>query len=205
MKIGAIYVRVSSDRQKQEQTIGSQIYCLKEYAQTNNYTIPLEWIFQDDGYTGDILVRPGLDQLRDLSSEGQIETILIYSPDRLSRKYAYQVLLLEEFTTYGSEVIFLKSIKGDTPEDRLLLQFQGMIAEYERAQIAERSRRGKKYRAKNGSVNVLSEAPYGYRYRKKTEISDAYYEVIESEAEVVREIFNYYTEKNMSIVEESSL
>jgi site-specific DNA recombinase len=131
--------------------------------------------------------------------EGQIEALLIYSPDRLSRKYAYQVLLCEEFARHGVDIVFIKSAKATTPEEELLLQFQGMIAEYERAQIAERSRRGKRHRAKAGLVNVLSGAPYGYRYHKKTETSLAYYEPIEKEAEVVRNVFKLYTEDGLSI------
>lgn len=94
------------------------------------------------------MVRPGLERLRDLAYEGQIDTLLIYAPDRLSRKYAYQVLLIEEFSRNGIDVVFLKSPKATTPEEELLIQFQGMIAEYERAQIIERSRRGKRHRAK---------------------------------------------------------
>lgn len=139
------------------------------------------------------------DQLLDLAAEGQLEVVLIYAPDRLSRKYAYQVLLLEEFAKQGVNVEFIKSPQATTPEEQLLLQFQGMIAEYERAQIAERTRRGKIHRAKNGSVNVLSGAPFGYRYIKRTETSDAYYEVIDREAEVVRNVYQYYTEEKLSI------
>jgi len=199
MTIAAIYTRVSSDRQKEAQTIGSQILALAEYAHNQGFTVPDEWIFQDEGYSGATLLRPGLERLRDLACEGQVEELLIYAPDRLSRKYAYQVLLIEEFARYGVEVIFLKSPKATTPEDQLLLQFQGMIAEYERAQIAERTRRGKRYRAKSGLVNVLSGAPYGYRYVKKTEFSSAYYEVIEQEAEIVRTVYRLYTEDGLSI------
>ena len=199
MTISAIYARVSSDRQRQEGTIGSQVTALLEYADKNHYTVPEGWVFGDEGYSGASLIRPGLEQLRDLASEGQIETLLIYSPDRLSRKYAYQVLLTEEFARQGVEVVFVKSVKGETPEENLLLQFQGMIAEYERAQIAERSRRGKRYRAKSGLINVLSAAPYGYRYVKKTDDCAARYEVIEAEAEVVRTIFQLYTEQWLSI------
>lgn len=195
----AIYTRVSSDRQKEEHTIGSQILALAEYARSEGYTVPAEWIFRDEGYSGATLVRPGLERLRDLVSEGQIETVLIYSPDRLSRKYAYQILLIEEFSRHGVNVDFIKSPKATTPEEELLLQFQGMIAEYERAQISERSRRGKRYRAKTGSVNVLSGAPYGYRYVKKTDISSAFYEVIEGQAEVVRRVFKLFTEDGLSI------
>ena len=199
MKPAAIYARVSSERQKEEHTIASQIEALIEHAQNEGYTIPDEWIFQDEGYSGAMLVRPGLERLRDLSAEGQIETVLVYSPDRLSRKYAYQVLLVEEFSRHGVGVVFIRSPKVTTPEEELMLQFQGMIAEYERAQIAERTRRGKKHRARAGSVNVLSGAPYGYRYVKKTESSSAYYEVIEEEAEVVRNVFKLYTEDGLSI------
>src|SRR6266699_3238516 len=167
-QIAAIYARVSSDRQKEQQTIGSQRAALFEYAQAHQYTLAPEWQFEDDGYSGGTLVRPGLERLRDLIAEGAIETVLIYGPDRLSRNYAYQVLLLEEFDRHGTAVVFLNAPAADTPEQKLLLQFQGMIAEYERAQIAERCRRGKRHQAKAGMINVLSAAPYGYRYVKKT-------------------------------------
>lgn len=199
-RTAAIYARVSSDRQKEQQTIASQRAALLDYAQAHQYTVPPEWVFEDDGYSGSVLVRPGLERLRDLIAEGVIATVLIYGPDRLSRNYAYQVLLLEEFGRHGVEVIFLKAPAADTPEHRLLLQFQGMIAEYERAQIAERTRRGKRYQAKAGVINVLSSvAPYGYRYVKKTQTAHAYYEVVEGQAEVVRDIFRRYTVEGQSI------
>ena len=125
--------------------------------------------------------------------------VLVYSPDRLSRKYAYQVLLTEEFSRGGVELVFLQSPAGTTPEDQLVVQFQGMIAEYERAQIAERSRRGKRHKAQQGVVNVLSGAPYGYHYVKKTDASSAYYQVVEAEAQVVRSVFDMYTQQQLSI------
>jgi site-specific DNA recombinase len=199
MRTAAIYARVSSEKQKEEQTIDSQTALLREYAQDRGYAVPSKWIFQDEGYSGALLVRPGLERVRDLAGEGQIEAVLVYSPDRLSRKYAYQVLLLEEFARQGVEVIFLRAPQVETPEDQLLVQFQGMIAEYERAQIAERTRRGKKHRAKAGLINVLSGSPYGYRYVKKTETSAAFYEVIEAEAAVVREVYRLYTEQGLSM------
>ncbi len=201
MKTAAIYARVSSERQKEERTISSQTEALKEYAQAGGYIVLPEWIFQDEGYSGSTLQRPGLEHLRDLAAGGQIEALLVYSPDRFSRKYAYQVLLMEEFARYGVEIIFIKSPHASTPEEQLLVQFQGMIAEYERAQIAERSRRGKRHRAKSGSINVLSGAPYGYRYVKKSETSAAYYDIIEGEAAVVRDVYRWYTEEALSIGE----
>ncbi len=199
MKPAAIYARVSSNRQKEEQTIKSQTAALIERAKQGQYTVPPEWIFEDEAYSGAVLTRPGLERLRDLATEGQIQAVWVYSPDRLSRKYAYQVLLIEELARHGVEVLFIRSPQADTPEDQLLLQFQGMIAEYERAQIAERTRRGKRHRARNGSVNVLSGAPYGYRYVRKTESSEAYYQVIEDQAQIVRRVFRLYTQKDLSI------
>jgi len=198
-KPAAIYTRVSSDRQKQDHTIASQTAALMEYAKTNGYVVPPEWVFQDEGYSGASLQRPGLETLRDLEAQGQMATVLIYSPDRLSRKYAYQVLLTEELSRCGVEIVFLKSPAGGSPEDQLVVQFQGMIAEYERAQIAERSRRGKRHKAQQGVVNVLCGAPYGYRYMKKTDTSAAYYEVLESQAGVVRMVFEMYTKQQLNI------
>jgi site-specific DNA recombinase len=198
-KPAAIYARVSSDRQKEKHTIASQTAALIEYAQTHEYSVPSEWIFQDEGYSGAVLVRPGLEALRDLAAEGQIAAALIYSPDRLSRKYAYQILLSEELSRCGVELVFLKAPAGATPEDQLLVQFQGMIAEYERAQIAERCRRGKRHMAQQGGVNVLSGAPYGYRYVKKSDTSAAFYEVMEAEAKVVRMVFEIYMQQRLSI------
>jgi site-specific DNA recombinase len=198
-KPAAIYTRVSSDRQKEDHTIASQTAALVEYAKTNGYLVPPEWVFQDEGYSGASLQRPGLEALRDLATQGQMATVLIYSPDRLSRKYAYQVLLAEELSRCGVDIVFLKSPSGGSPEDQLVVQLQGMIAEYERAQIAERSRRGKRHKAQQGVVNVLSGAPYGYRYMKKTDTSAAYYEVLESQAGVVRMVFEMYTKQQLNI------
>lgn len=194
----AIYARVSSDKQKEQNTIASQTQALQEYAQAHQYTVPPEWIFEDEGYSGSNLVRPALERLRDLVAEGAIESILVYAPDRLSRNYAYQVLLLEEFARHGANTLFVKAPSVQTPEERLLVQFQGMIAEYERAQMTERCRRGKRYRAKAGDVGVLSAAPYGYRYVKKSLDSQAYYEILEREADVVRQVFHLYTVEGCS-------
>lgn len=194
MKTAAIYTRVSSDQQKENKTIGSQVDELLSFAEQQGYVVPDEYVFKDEGYSGAILVRPGLEKVRDLSAEGQIQAVLIYSPDRLSRNYAYQVVLMDEFASGGTEVLFINSPKADTPEEALLLQFQGMISEYERAIIKERSRRGKRFKAKSGLVNVLCGAPYGYNYIRKTEDAAAYYQINEKEALVVKEMFRMYTE-----------
>src|ERR1700680_57930 len=199
MKAAAIYARVSSDKQKEENTIASQTAALIEVAQHQGFDAPAEWVIEDEGYSGASLVRPGLERVRDLAAEGHIQAVLIYSPDRLGRKYAYQVLLIEEFARHGVDTVFIKAPQTATPEDQLMVQFQGMIAEYERAQILERSRRGKRHRARQGQVSVLSGAPYGYRYVRKSDEVAAYYEVIEAEAAIVRMVYDRYIAGGLSI------
>jgi site-specific DNA recombinase len=201
MKMAAIYARVSSEQQRAENTIASQTASLIEFAKSHDLEVPKEWVFEDEGYSGATLERPGLERVRDLAAEGQIQVALAYSPDRLSRKYAYQILLIEEFARHGAETVFVKSPQGDSAEDQLLVQFQGMIAEYERAQILERSRRGKRHRAQAGEVSVMSGAPYGYRYIRKTDEMPAAYVVDEAEARIVRRVYEMYTVEGLSIGE----
>lgn len=195
----AIYARVSSERQKEEQTIDSQIAAVLQYAQQHEYDVPPEWVFADEGYSGATLARPALERLRDLVADGAVERVLVFAPDRLSRKYAYQILVMEEFARSGATIEFLNTPLGGGPEQELLVQFQGMIAEYEKAQITERTRRGKVHRARLGSVNVLCGAPYGYRYVRRTEDLPARYEIVEEQAAVVRTVFEWYTQEGLSI------
>ncbi len=103
-KVAAIYARVSSDRQKENHTIASQLTALTDYAEAHEYKVPAEWRFQDEGYSGATQRRPGLEALRDLAAAGHLEAVLIYSPDRLSRKYAYQVLLAETLTGFCAQL-----------------------------------------------------------------------------------------------------
>jgi site-specific DNA recombinase len=197
----AIYARVSSARQKKDETIGSQTAALREHAAQARLEVPEEWVFEDEGHSGATLVRPALEALRDLAAQGCIDVVLCYSPDRLARKFAYQALLLEEFARAGVRVEFVKGPRGDTPEDQLLVQFQGMFAEYEKAQLMERYRRGKAHRARTGSVNVLSGAPFGYRYLRKSDHAGAAYEIIEHEAALVAEMFRRYADDGASIAD----
>jgi site-specific DNA recombinase len=201
MRMGAIYARVSSEQQRDEHTIASQTAALLEFAKRHDLEVPKEWVFEDEGFSGATLERPGLERVRDLAAEGQIQVVLAYAPDRLSRKYAYQILLIEEFARHGVDTLFVKAPQNASAEDQLLVQFQGMIAEYERAQILERSRRGKRHRARCGEVSVLSGAPYGYRYIRKSDEAPASYEVIEAEARVVQRVYAMYTVEGLSMGE----
>jgi site-specific DNA recombinase len=201
MTSAAIYARVSSARQKKDQTIGSQTAALREHAAQNRLEVPEEWVFEDEGHSGATLVRPALEALRDLAAQGCVDVVLCYSPDRLARKFAYQALLVEEFARAGVRTEFVNGPRGDSPEDQLLIQFQGMFAEYEKAQLMERYRRGKAYRARSGSVNVLGGAPFGYRYIRKTPDAGARYEIIEHEAALVAEMFRRYADDGATIAD----
>lgn len=198
----AFYARVSSEQQAQAQTIASQVAALRDHLTQATEVLSPAHEFIDQGYSGSTLIRPALERLRDAVAAGELERVYVYSPDRLARKYAYQVMLLDEFQRAGVEVVFLNRPLGHSPEDELLLQVQGMIAEYERAQMLERSRRGKRHKARQGAVNVLSGAPYGYRYITRAEGGGtARYEILEDQAQVVRQLFAWIGRERLSIGE----
>jgi site-specific DNA recombinase len=198
----AIYARVSSEQQAQEQTIASQLFALKERVARDELDVDESLCFLDEGYTGATLVRPGLERLRDQAASGAFDRLYVHSPDRLARRYAYQVLLVDELKRCGVELVFLNRAIGQSPEDDLLLQVQGMVAEYERAKILERSRRGKRHAARRGCVSVLCGAPYGYRYvGKRAGGGEARYEIVFEEARIVKSIFEWVGRDGCSIGE----
>jgi len=198
----AIYARVSCDQQVEGGTVASQLAALQARLAQDGARLEPACRFVDEGYSGATLVRPGLERLRDLVATGTVDRVYVHSPDRLARRYAYQVLLLDELRRGGAEVVFLNHPIGASPEEDLLLQVQGMVAEYERAQILERSRRGKRHAARRGAVSVLSAAPYGYRYTdKRNGGGTARYEIVEDEASVVRLMFGWLGRDRVSIGE----
>jgi site-specific DNA recombinase len=133
----AIHARVSTLNQQQEGTIASQVQRLKQHIQQQGWSPLPEHEFLDDGISGARLDRPALDRLHDCAQRGELDAVVVLSPDRLARNYAHQWFLVEEFEKLNTQLIFLQNPFGDTPQGKLLNQMQGMIAEYERAQIAE--------------------------------------------------------------------
>jgi len=198
----ALYARVSSEQQASAHTVASQVAALRERIAADGLVLPDDRAFVDEGYSGATLIRPALERLRDAAAAGSVDRLYVHSPDRLARKYAYQALLIDELRRAGVEVVFLNRALGQSPEDDLLLQVQGMVAEYERAKILERSRRGKRHGAHSGVVNVLSGAPYGYQYITKHEGGGrARYEILLEEARVVRLAFDWVGRERVSIGE----
>jgi site-specific DNA recombinase len=201
MRKAAIYARVSSQKQKEGETIENQIDALREFANKESYEILENWVFLDNGVSGSTLQRPALDELRDIIRVESVEAILIHAPDRLSRNYPHQLVLLEEFRRYGVRVCFIKNPphQGDNPEAVMMNHFQGIFAEYERALILDRSRRGRIHKAKIGDQSILPSVPFGYRKTKQERQTIVVIE--EKEAVIVKQIYKYYIYDHFSLNE----
>jgi site-specific DNA recombinase len=200
----ALYARVSSDQQVRGNTVASQLAALRERIAAAGLSVAPGDEFVDDGYSGTTLLRPALERLRDAAAAGVIDQVYVLAPDRLARRYAYQVLLLEEFRRAGAEVVFINRPIGVSAEDDLLLQVQGMIAEYERAKILERSRRGRRHAARSGLISALGKVPFGYRYVAKDAGGGvARIEIVADEARWVRLMFAWIGLDRLSLREVS--
>src|SRR3989304_5075903 len=194
----ALYARVSTEMQEKEQTIQSQLSAITQYAEAHQFHSTPALTYLDEGYSGSHLDRPGLDALRDHAREGRFDAVVLLCPDRLARKYAYQVVLLEELKRVGVAVHFCERPITESPDDQLLLQIQGAIAEYERTKILERSRRGRLYRARMGELTP-GELPYGYQRTPKRYGGDGRIRIHEEEVALVRQIFEWYDEEGATL------
>src|SRR5215218_11059263 len=198
MKAVAAYVRVSTQRQAQSQSIEQQLERLCAHLRGQGEELTSEAIFRDDGYSGATLNRPGLDRLRDAVRAGEVEQVLVTDPDRLARNYVQLMVLLEELERAGCEVAFLDRPSRE-PQDQLLLQIRGAVAEYERALIAERMRRGRQAKLRAGCLLPWTRPPYGYRLDPDRPRDPAGVTLEAAEAAVVRELFAGYLEDHASL------
>lgn len=198
MKIAAYYARVSTNRQEKEETIDSQIAEVEDRIKLDGNVVGQSLKFKDDGWSGDLLARPGLDAMRDAADRKEFEVIYIWSRDRIARKYSYQELILDQLSELGIEVIDLHGTKAETPEDKILLGFKGLFAEYEKAMIADRMRRGKFHKAR-AKIYVNLQPPYGYDYIPKTKDAEPYLVINDEEAENIRKIFRWITNEGLTI------
>ena len=194
----APYARVSTERQERLRTIDSQLAALRAWAADHGHALADGHAFRDEGHSGCRLDRPGLDASRDAVRDGAVEVVAVPTPDRLAREYAYQVLLLEEFRRAGCAVAFLQHPISDDPNDRLLPRIQGAIAEYERAVLGERLRRGKLQRARDGRY-LTGRAPYGYRHVPRRDAVPGHLAVDEHEAETARMLYGRLIDERTTI------
>jgi site-specific DNA recombinase len=194
----AIYARVSTSHQEKKETIESQVESLKAYVKSQGEEVNPEHVFIDNGVSGTRLDRPALDRLRDQASWGEFEAVIISSPDRLARKYPHQWLLEEEFKKCGCSVIFLENPYGDSSQGQLLAGMQGVIAEYERSQILERTRRGRLHKARKGEYSPWLSQTYGYRYTPKQGHLPPVVEIDVQQAAVIKDMFQWLITEQLS-------
>lgn len=197
----AIYGRVSTSLQENEGTVETQLSALRDHAKRNSLTIVKE--YTDNGWSGDILARPALDDLRQDAKRKMWEAVLIVAPDRLARRYSYQELVTDELREAGVEVMFMTVAAPRDAGEKILHGVHGLFAEYERAKIAERFRLGKLRKIKEGHI-LVSEALYGYRYiplvkKQGGAKQHGYYEIYPDEARVVEMIFRWIVEDGMTL------
>src|SRR5687767_5736959 len=194
-----VHVRVSTQRQAQSQSIEQQLERLRAHLRGQGEELTSEAVFRDDGHSGATLNRPGLDRLRDAVRAGEVERVLVTDPDRLARNHVQLMVLLEELERAGCEVTFLDRPMGRDPQDQLMLQIRGAVAEHERILIAERMRRGRQAKLRAGCLLPWSRAPYGYRLDPDHPRDPAGVTVEPVEAAVVKELFAGYVEDHQSL------
>jgi site-specific DNA recombinase len=199
-KIAAIYTRVSGDTQKKETTIESQAEACLRYAQENNYVIPNGWLIKDEGFKGGNFRRPGLEKLRDIVHENSPDCVITLCPDRLVRKMESQFVLEEEFRKAGTSLAYVEVPTAKNAEDQMNIHFRAIFAEYEREKILERCRRGRNYKARQGSLSVLPSAPFGYDYVPKFKSGKGEYKINENNSKIVKDIYDMYTVQHFPIL-----
>ena len=195
----AAYVRVSTSRQVRLETIDQQLEMVSKYAREEGWELAEEDIFRDDGYSGTTLRRPALDALRDKARMREFEALVVLFPDRLARNYVHQMVLVEELEKVGCKVEFVERPMSSEPNDQLLLQIRGAVAEYERTLLSERMRRGRLAKYKAGLLLPWTHTPYGLRVDPDRPRDPAGVRLEEAKAAVVAEIFAVYLEPGMSL------
>ncbi len=201
-RLVAVYGRVSTSNQENEGTIETQLSAVREFAEKNNLIIVQEYL--DEGWSGDILARPKLDELRMDAKKKAWDAVLTYDPDRLARRGSWQEIVIEELQEKGIEVLYVTVPPAKNDEDKIMQKMRGVFTEYERMKIKERFRLGKVRKAKEGHI-VATEAPYGYTFilkkgkRGDVDFHQGYYEINEIETEIVRKIFSWVADEGLTL------
>ncbi|MDD5738651.1 MAG: recombinase family protein [Candidatus Pacebacteria bacterium] len=194
----AIYCRVSTEEQKEGGTIDSQIRELEDFAQANGHIITARYI--DDGWSGSILNRPELDHLRDKAGKGLFEAVLVNDVDRLSRELTHLGITKKDLEKKNVKLIFKKLPNNGDPISNFMVNMLGSFAEFERELIADRTRRGRRYKVEVRKLIQGNTPPYGYTYVKKDKEkgTEGHYEINEQEAEIVKMMFGWVVKEGVS-------
>lgn len=198
----AVYARVSTGNQENERTIETQLSAINTLIAERGYTLIQR--YADEGWSGDTLRRPALDQLRMDATTKPWDAVLIYDPDRLARRGAWQEVVIEELKELGIEVLYVTIPPPKSDEDIIMYKMRGVFAEYERMKIQERFRLGKMRKAKDGHI-LVTEGPYGYTFIKKRgkhgdpEFQQGHLEIHQTEQHVVRLVFRWVADEGLTL------
>jgi site-specific DNA recombinase len=195
----AIYARVSTEEQREGQTIDSQILEVEKYASQNHWSVTD--VYKDEGWSGSMLARPELDRLRDAASKGVFEAVLINDVDRLARDVAHLGIIKRDLERKGVRLIFRKLPGENSPTHDLMVNILGSFAQFERELIADRTRRGRRHKAEVRKQYVGCTPPYGYLYipQSSSERQRGVLRVNVHEAAIVRRIFSWIANEGLSL------
>ena len=195
----AIYARVSTEEQREGQTIDSQISEVEKYASQNHWSVTD--VYKDEGWSGSMLARPELDRLRDAASKGVFEAILINDVDRLARDVAHLGIIKRDLERKGVRLVFRKLPGENSPTHDLMVNILGSFAQFERELIADRTRRGRRHKAEVRKQYVGCTPPYGYQYipQSSSERQRGVLRVNVHEAAIVRRIFSWIANEGLSL------
>src|SRR5580698_7289684 len=194
----AIYARVSTDEQREGQTIDSQVSELERFSREKGW--PITGIYKDDGWSGGIMERPELDRMRDDAPNGLFDAVLINDVDRLARDVALLGIIKRDLERKGIKVIFRKLPSDASATSNLMVNILGSFAEFERELIADRTRRGRRHKVESRKQYLGSNTAYGYHYTPMDRIAgkEGILAVAPGEAAVVRQMFEWVDQEGMS-------
>ena len=192
MKKAVLYARVSSSLQEKERTIESQIEELKRQIKKDGNALVKEYI--DDGYSGAMLSRPGMDELREDIKDKFFDVIYFHNADRIARDVTYQNIIIGEILRRKKQIIINGQDYVHNPENKFTLTVLGAVAELEKTKILKRSMRGRQHKLRQGYLMGCGYNLYGYKYNRRTAKLPAYYEVIPEEAKIVKYVFELYSQ-----------
>jgi site-specific DNA recombinase len=194
----ALYARVSTEEQREGNTIASQVAELEKFAEHNGWAVHARYI--DEGWSGALLARPELDRLRDDARQGFFDVVLVNDVDRLARDVAHLGVIKRDLERKRIRIVFRKLPMSSDPTSNLMVNILGSFAEFERELIADRTRRGMRHKVEVRKQYVGCIAPYGYKYlRKDLSAGLGNLEVNPAEAQVVKDIYRWVAEEGLSI------
>jgi site-specific DNA recombinase len=190
MKTAAIYARVSTDEQANNYSLPSQIEMCREYCQRNGYQVVAEYT---EDFSGAELDRPELNKVLELAAAKGFNSLVLLELDRLARDVVKQHIIESDFKRLGVAIEYVLGDYPDTPEGNLNKNIRSAFSQFEREKIKDRTQRGRRNKARSGNVMAAGIIKYGYRVVKDESGRKSTYEIVEHEAEVITQIFHWYT------------